>query len=106
MDNETIVISGLTRESKLLNISKIPILSELPLFGQFFRSKETRKSKVELMIFMTPHIVNNISEARALAKQKGMHLIEQLPDMKTQQPNFDPKHPLQPVPQTGEEKSP
>ncbi|HZP83752.1 MAG TPA: secretin N-terminal domain-containing protein [Chthonomonadaceae bacterium] len=106
-DGETVVIGGLIRDSKALNITKIPILSEIPLIGQFFRSRETIHSKIELMIFLTPHVISSVEEARALTLKQGGGIIKELPDLPKQQPNLDPNRfqtppaPTQGQPQPG-----
>lgn len=56
-DGETLVIAGLIKESEKQNVTKVPVLGDLPLVGVFFRSSDTRKSKEELVIMITPHIV-------------------------------------------------
>ena len=71
-----------------LNINKIPVLGDIPLIGQFFRSREVTHDKTELMIFMTPHVVNTVEEARRLTVQQGAPLIRQIPDLSRQQPNL------------------
>ncbi len=91
MDSETIVIGGLIRESNGTSISKIPIISEIPLIGQFFRSREKTKNKVELMIFLTPHVVRSVEEARDLTRRQGGLIAPSVPDIKKQVPLLDPK---------------
>lgn len=91
-DGETIVVGGLIRDSKALNISKVPILSEIPLLGQFFRSRETTRNKVELMIFLTPHVISSVDEARRLTLEKGAPVIRQIPDLPAQYPKLDLKN--------------
>jgi len=56
-DGETLVIGGLIREEEITSMSKVPLLSELPVLGELFkrRSKSSRPS--EVLIFVTPHIV-------------------------------------------------
>ena len=58
-DGETFVIGGLTQENDLTNRSKIPILGDIPLLGQVFRTEKTNKSNTELYIIITPHIVRH-----------------------------------------------
>lgn len=90
MDGETVVIGGLIRESSTLNLQKIPILSEIPLIGQFFRSREKATNRVELMVFMTPRVVRSIEEARALTQSQGAMILGNNPDVKRNEPNLDP----------------
>lgn len=57
-DGETVVIGGLLREDKSTSISKLPILGDLPLIGTLFRHKSDRSAQRELIIFITPHIID------------------------------------------------
>lgn len=56
-DGETIVLAGLTRKSINESESRYPVLADLPIIGQFFRSKTRRGGTEELLIFVTPKIV-------------------------------------------------
>ena len=87
-DGQTVVIGGLIRNNRALNITKIPVLSDIPLIGQFFRSREITHDKTELMIFMTPHVVNTVEDARQLSIQSGAPLIREIPELSQQQPNL------------------
>ncbi|MCS7045889.1 MAG: hypothetical protein NZO58_06000, partial [Gemmataceae bacterium] len=69
-DGETIVLGGMItmRDNKTEN--KIPWLGDLPGFGALFRYRTQSKSKVELLIILTPHVVYNRSDAeRVLAEE-------------------------------------
>lgn len=54
---ETIVISGLLSSEQSTDIDKIPGLGNLPILGNLFKSKNVRNSVSELVIFVTPEIV-------------------------------------------------
>jgi type II secretory pathway component GspD/PulD (secretin) len=70
-DGQTVVIGGLMQNTKGENITKIPLLGDLPLLGSLFRRTQKSDSKTELIIFLTPHIVAEPSELAALtAKQR------------------------------------
>lgn len=56
-DGETLVLAGLIRENETQQVTKIPVLGDLPLVGVFFRTSTNQKSKEELVIMITPHIV-------------------------------------------------
>jgi general secretion pathway protein D len=58
-DGETFVIGGLTQENVLTTRSRIPLLGDIPLVGQAFRMEKTNRSKTELYIVITPHIVRH-----------------------------------------------
>lgn len=55
-NRETIVLGGLNTENIQTQVNRIPVLSELPLIGQFFRSTSSTKVNNELLIFVTPEI--------------------------------------------------
>jgi type II secretory pathway component GspD/PulD (secretin) len=55
---ETLMIGGLIREQDLHIERKVPILGDIPLLNFLFRHKATQKQKVDLMIFITPHLLN------------------------------------------------
>jgi type II secretory pathway component GspD/PulD (secretin) len=57
-DGETAVIGGLTQTSVTKNRSGIPFLSELPLIGKLFSQTETREVKNDLLVLITPHIID------------------------------------------------
>ena len=57
-DGETIVLGGLIRDEMLRTVQEVPFLSKLPLIGELFkyRAKDHRHS--EIVVFITPHILN------------------------------------------------
>lgn len=57
-NGETAVIGGLTQTQVTKNRSGIPILSELPLIGRLFSQTDTREEKKDLLILITPHIID------------------------------------------------
>lgn len=58
-DGETLVLAGLIKESETQRVRKMPILSDLPFIGVFFRGNTSNKSREELVILVTPHIVKD-----------------------------------------------
>jgi general secretion pathway protein D len=56
-DGETFVIGGLTEESEIRSNNKVPILGSLPGVGALFRVDQDTRSKTELFIVVTPHVV-------------------------------------------------
>ncbi len=65
-DQSTVVISGLIREDKITQVSKFPLLGDIPLIGWLFRSKTDSKLRTNLLIFVTPHIVTGLDKADEL----------------------------------------
>ena len=54
---ETLVIGGLIRSEDIENITRIPILGEIPLIGELFVLHNKTHEETELIIFITPHII-------------------------------------------------
>ena len=52
-------MTGVISEFDRQEVSKWPILGDIPLIGQFFRATSGRKEKRELVIMVTPRIVND-----------------------------------------------
>ena len=56
-DDETIVIGGLIQKSSAKSVRKIPLLGDIPFLGRLFQGRVDAKQKKELVIFLTPRIV-------------------------------------------------
>ncbi|HQE25168.1 MAG TPA: secretin N-terminal domain-containing protein [Candidatus Atribacteria bacterium] len=54
---ETLVIGGLIRSEDIENITRIPILGEIPVIGELFVLRNKTHEETELIIFITPHII-------------------------------------------------
>lgn len=74
-DNETVVIGGLIKDVKSKETIGVPFLSKVPLLGFFFRRETVDNSKVDLLIFITAHIVKegefSAEEIAKLEKRMG-----------------------------------
>ena len=57
-DGETTVIGGIYKEDDIQSEEGVPYLMDIPFLGNLFKSTETRKIKSELLIFITPRILN------------------------------------------------
>ena len=54
----TVVIGGIFEQNDRTDTTKIPLLGDIPILGFFFRNSTTTSSKTELLVFITPRIVN------------------------------------------------
>ena len=54
----TVVIGGIFEQNDRTDITRIPVLGELPYIGFLFRNQATQTSRTELLVFITPRIVN------------------------------------------------
>lgn len=61
-DGQTIVIGGLIQDIGTNNKTGVPFLSDIPIFGQLFKSNKTDISQTELVIYITPHVLNTDEE--------------------------------------------
>ena len=58
-DGETIVIGGVFSNTRTKGVDKVPFLGDVPYLGRLFRRDTVKDSKSELLIFLTPRIMNN-----------------------------------------------
>lgn len=58
-NNDTAVLGGLVREMESEQVSKVPVLGDIPVIGWLFKSSVTNKDKINLMVFLTPKIIRN-----------------------------------------------
>lgn len=63
---QTVVIGGLMENNKVETVRKVPILGDIPLLGLPFRRKIKEDVKTELMIFVTPYVVQTPREIEGL----------------------------------------
>jgi general secretion pathway protein D len=59
-DGDSFVIGGLTQDSSINTRDKVPLLGDIPILGQAFRTDKSSRSKTELYIIVTPHIVHRV----------------------------------------------
>ncbi|WP_213662534.1 type IV pilus secretin PilQ [Stutzerimonas stutzeri] len=62
-DGETIVIGGVFSNTQSRSVDKVPLLGDLPFLGRLFRRDSVTEEKSELLVFLTPRIVNNTAIA-------------------------------------------
>lgn len=62
---QTVVIGGLISDDTALQDSGVPYLQDLPVLGNFFKTNNKRSKKINLLIFLTPHIVRDDAEIAA-----------------------------------------
>jgi general secretion pathway protein D len=98
---ETIVLGGLTRETTSRSRSGIPGLVDLPIVGPIFGSTTDNVGRSELLVLITPRIVRNSIEARAVTNELRQRLRAVLPP-----PATDLAPPPSPGPGAGEEPPP
>jgi type IV pilus assembly protein PilQ len=56
-DGQTVVLGGIYETERRETVSKVPVLGDIPYLGAAFRSKQRKDNKAELLIFVTPRIL-------------------------------------------------
>lgn len=64
-DGETQVLAGLISDEERKNTNKLPGIGDIPLLGRLFSNQEDRKNKSEIVLVITPRIINNIQLPKA-----------------------------------------
>jgi general secretion pathway protein D len=86
-DAQTLVIGGLVRDNTLLTESKIPFLGDIPLLGWLFRSQTRQTQKLNLLVFLTPHLVKNEIDMVELNARKSAELSTLQRENRIEEPN-------------------
>jgi type IV pilus assembly protein PilQ len=58
-DGQTLIMSGIIQESDRTTVSKVPILGDIPILGALFRSTSKTNSRQEVIVLLTPRILND-----------------------------------------------
>ncbi|MBL4869487.1 MAG: type II secretion system secretin GspD, partial [Robiginitomaculum sp.] len=73
-DGDVIVLGGLMQDDEQLFRSKVPILGDIPIIGELFKSKNKSRKRTNLMVFIRPTIIRSSADAVPITNQK-MDLI-------------------------------
>lgn len=82
-DNQTVVISGLMQEKGEEIVTKVPMLGDIPYLGYLFKFKSVNKTKTNLVVFLTPHIIRDSADLAALSARKKFDFSRQMSDDKS-----------------------
>jgi pilus assembly protein CpaC len=73
---ETMVLAGLLQRNVSNDVDKVPLLGDIPILGALFRSKRFQDKETELVIFVTPSVVNSQSEGLVERVQRTTERLE------------------------------
>jgi len=68
-DGETVALGGLILDNQTNNRQGIPVLSDIPIVGNLFRTTTKNTGRTELLVLLTPRIVRNAGEARSMTDE-------------------------------------
>ncbi len=91
-DSEPVVIGGLIGDNKASNETKVPLLGDIPLLGNLFKYSSKVDSKTELLIFLTPHIVNSPTQLMPLSASETSQAMEITNSVSEQELNLYLEH--------------
>lgn len=69
-NGQTVVLGGLIKD-KFTNVTqKVPLLGDIPVLGYLFKTKKKQKQKVNLIVFLTPHIIREPKDFLDILQKK------------------------------------
>ncbi len=66
---ETVLLGGLISTNKSQGESKVPFLGDIPILGRFFKTDSTGTKKTELIVQLTPYILNDLGQLDEITKR-------------------------------------
>jgi general secretion pathway protein D len=78
---ETIALGGLIRDSHTETVQGVPLLSDIPILGNLFKTTTDVKRRTELLVLLTPRVVRDSGDARNITEElrKRLRALESLP---------------------------
>ena len=73
-DKSTVVLGGLIDDISSITEYKVPCIGDIPVLGWVFKSRAKGNTKTNLFVFLTPHVVQNASEAKEIYNKKQGHI--------------------------------
>jgi general secretion pathway protein D len=69
-DQQSVVLGGLTQDKEVDQVTKVPVLGDIPLLGYLFKTRSKRRSRTNLLIMLTPYIIKDQRELQAIQRRK------------------------------------
>lgn len=76
-DGQIMAIGGLLDDNERRTLEKVPVLGDIPLFGELFRSRSKSRGKTNLMVFIRPTILRTAADAQAVAERRYGYIRSQ-----------------------------
>jgi general secretion pathway protein D len=78
---ETIALGGLIRDTDTEAVTGVPLLSDIPILGNLFKTTTDVKRRTELLVLLTPRVVRNSGDARTITDdlRKRLRAVQNLP---------------------------
>ena len=89
-DGEIVGIGGLLDDNERRTLERIPLLGDIPVIGNLFRSRGRQRGRTNLMVFIRPTILRSADDARAVsARRYGYARGQQLLSNPNREPTLD-----------------
>ncbi|MCB9557513.1 MAG: type II secretion system secretin GspD [Deltaproteobacteria bacterium] len=92
-DEQSVVLGGLMRETERDEISKVPLLGDIPILGYLFKRKAKAKRKTNLLIVLTPHVIRDQTDLRRIFEKK----LRERREFIRRYSSFNPREPGQDI---------
>ena len=73
---DTMILGGIMQENITKNVTKIPLLGDIPLLGSLFRFTSEKKQKTNLLIMLTPHIIQEPGVASKALEDRQRKMLD------------------------------
>ena len=74
--NQTVVLGGLIQDNNTDSRKKVPLLGDIPGLGVLFRSKDVKRAKTNLLVFLRPVVIGSVEETQAATDKKYRDIYE------------------------------
>ncbi|MCD2317170.1 type II secretion system secretin GspD [Sphingomonas sp. IC-11] len=89
-DGQIAIIGGLLSDDERRTLEKLPLLGDIPVIGNLFRSKARQRSKTNLMVFIRPTILRSSEDNRRVTEQRYGYLrLQQGQHNPAREPSID-----------------
>jgi len=68
--NQTVVLGGLIQDNNTVSRKKVPLLGDIPGLGVLFRSKDAKRTKTNLLVFLRPVVIATVEATQAATDKK------------------------------------
>jgi len=76
-DGEIIVLGGLIQQDERVTLNKVPLLGDIPILGNLFKSEAKSLGKTNLMVFIRPTILRDSADIKSVTQQKFQYTRQQ-----------------------------
>ncbi len=79
-EGQTMVIAGLVSHEDAKNVTKVPLLGQIPVLGELFKSRQFRNQQTELVVLITPEIIDAASAQNRAYRDNFERLAQESAD--------------------------